>query len=155
VTEEGGGGRDAVVSKVLRDARTRVCRPKFPARSSSSSSSCTMAHDPTTPTPKPRKRKTPAAPADTLVASSSKPPAPKKRRKDKGKDGVAPADVVIAAAAAADKGKARASEFRTVRAAVPLSLPPVYAMDARAGACEMLDSLVMQYVYIPRRPPDH
>jgi hypothetical protein len=38
------------------------------------------------------------------------------------------------------------TEFRTVRASVQLSLAPIFAADLRAGAAELLDSLVMRFV---------
>lgn len=47
-----------------------------------------------------------------------------------------------------DKGKSRTSdlpsEFRIVNASLVLSVPPVFASDLRAGAEEMLDSMVMR-----------
>ena len=44
-----------------------------------------------------------------------------------------------------DKGKGRATEeFRVVRASMLISIPPVFANDLRAGAEEMLDSLLMR-----------
>jgi hypothetical protein len=105
-----------------------------------------------TPTPKPKKKRAEPAPL-VSEASSSKdalpaPSSPKKRKKDRAAaPTVVPVDVVVAEVAADVKGKGRASsEFRTVRAAVRLALPPVHAMDASAGARELLDSLVMRFV---------
>lgn len=44
-----------------------------------------------------------------------------------------------------DKGKGRATEeFRVVRASMLISIPPVFANNLRAGAEEMLDSLLMR-----------
>ena len=44
-----------------------------------------------------------------------------------------------------NKGKGRATEeFRVVRASMLISIPPVFANNLRAGAEEMLDSLLMR-----------
>ena len=44
-----------------------------------------------------------------------------------------------------NKGKGRATEeFRIVRASMLISIPPVFANNLRAGAEEMLDSLLMR-----------
>ncbi|OAX36564.1 hypothetical protein K503DRAFT_744150 [Rhizopogon vinicolor AM-OR11-026] len=49
-----------------------------------------------------------------------------------------------------DKGKARVdsstSEFLVTRATLKLSIPPVFASNLRAGAEEMLDSMIMRYI---------
>ncbi|KAF7793962.1 hypothetical protein EIP86_005086 [Pleurotus ostreatoroseus] len=46
------------------------------------------------------------------------------------------------------KGKAKAGsdEFTVVQASLALSIPPVFATNLRAGAEEMLDSMVMRYI---------
>lgn len=45
-----------------------------------------------------------------------------------------------------DKGKGRADgQFSVVKASLAISIPPVFANDLRAGAEEMLDSMVMRY----------
>lgn len=55
----------------------------------------------------------------------------KKDKKDKGKK--------------LDKGKSKASgEFKVVKASLVVSIPPVFAGNARAGVEEMLDSMVMR-----------
>ena len=52
-----------------------------------------------------------------------------------------------------DKGKARADgEFTVVKASLSLSIPPVFANNLRAGAEEMLDSMVMRYVIFITHP---
>lgn len=50
-----------------------------------------------------------------------------------------------------DKGKAKdvdSSEFKLVNASLVVSIPPVFANDPMSGVEEMLDSLVMRYVYL-------
>ncbi|OJA19621.1 hypothetical protein AZE42_03866 [Rhizopogon vesiculosus] len=49
-----------------------------------------------------------------------------------------------------DKGKARidslTSEFLVTKATLKLSIPPIFASNLRAGAEEMLDSMIMRYI---------
>ena len=53
------------------------------------------------------------------------------------------------------KGKGRATHaddaFRVVRASLTVSVAPVFANDLRGGVEEMLDSMLMRYVF-PRSP---
>lgn len=46
-----------------------------------------------------------------------------------------------------DKGKAREddNQFKVISATLAISIPPVFANNLRAGAEEMLDSMVMRY----------
>lgn len=48
-----------------------------------------------------------------------------------------------------DKGKAREDEkqFKVISATLAISIPPVFANNLRAGAEEMLDSMIMRYVF--------
>ena len=50
------------------------------------------------------------------------------------------------------KGKKRDTqgegEFKKVSASISLSIPPIFAKNYMAGAFEMLDSLIMQYVSV-------
>ncbi|KAG2135512.1 hypothetical protein DEU56DRAFT_394789 [Suillus clintonianus] len=67
--------------------------------------------------------------------SDADPDAPRKKKKEKLK---------------LDKGKSRTepstSEFRVTKATITLSVPPVFASNLRAGAEEMLDSMIMRYI---------
>lgn len=68
-------------------------------------------------------------------ASDADPDVPRKKKKEKLKQ---------------DTGKPRtkpstsASEFRVTKATMTLSVPPVFASNLRAGAEEMLDSMIMR-----------
>jgi hypothetical protein len=66
-------------------------------------------------------------------ASDADPDAPRKKKKEKLKQ---------------DTGKPRTkpstSEFRVTKATITLSIPPVFASHLRAGAEEMLDSMIMR-----------
>jgi DNA-directed RNA polymerase I subunit RPA43 len=68
-------------------------------------------------------------------ASDAGPDAPRKKKKEKSKQ---------------EMGKPRAkpstSEFRVTKATITLSIPPVFASNLRAGAEEMLDSMIMRYI---------
>ncbi|KIY44000.1 hypothetical protein FISHEDRAFT_31308, partial [Fistulina hepatica ATCC 64428] len=48
------------------------------------------------------------------------------------------------------KDKQRASEpstaFHSIKATLTLSIPPIFALDPRRGALEMLDSMIMRYI---------
>lgn len=48
-----------------------------------------------------------------------------------------------------DKGKAKESdtEFQIIKASLVVSIPPVFAGNPRTGVEEMLDSMIMRYVY--------
>ena len=46
-----------------------------------------------------------------------------------------------------DKGKGRDREFQLVTSSMVVSVPPVFAGNPRAGVEEMLDSLIMRYVF--------
>ncbi len=54
-----------------------------------------------------------------------------------------------------DKGKGKAreddSQFKVISATLAISIPPVFAKDLRAGAEEMLDSMIMRYANRIRR----
>jgi hypothetical protein len=105
-----------------------------------------------------RKQNPPAADDDLPGPSSTKKP----RKDHKTKNGADAAAAATAAVAVTEvdmveslkkrrdkKGKARAregdeSEFTTVRASVVVSIPPIFASNARAGVEEMLDSMLMR-----------
>ena len=88
---------------------------------------------------KTKKRKHAVAAADTSAGGSeplTKRPKTDKVKKDKSK--------------AKSKGKEAASgQFRVVQASLPLSIPPVFANKLRAGAEEMLDSMLMRCANLP------
>jgi DNA-directed RNA polymerase I subunit RPA43 len=46
-----------------------------------------------------------------------------------------------------DKGKGRDREFQLVTSSMVVSVPPVFAGNPRAGVEEMLDSLIMRYIF--------
>lgn len=86
-----------------------------------------------------KKRKHAVAVADTVGEPSSKRSKTEKVKKDKSKtktkEGVS-------------KGKEKETmpgQFRVVRASLQLSIAPVFANNLRAGAEEMLDSMLMRY----------
>lgn len=85
---------------------------------------------------KTKKRKHAAAAAAAPAADE---PSSKRSKTEKGKD------------KAKDKARRRGtgaapSQFRVVEAALRLSIPPVFAGNLRAGAEEMLDSMLMRYI---------
>ncbi len=49
------------------------------------------------------------------------------------------------------KGKGRESDFHVVQASLVLSIPPKFADDPKTGVNEMLDSMVMRYVFNSNR----
>ncbi|KAI0355602.1 hypothetical protein OH77DRAFT_1424543 [Trametes cingulata] len=91
------------------------------------------------------KKRKHAAAADAGAATAE--PSTKRSKKDKDAKRLAK-DKLRASAAAADKGKARATDdaFRVVRAALTVTVPPVFATDLRGGVEEMLDSMLMRYI---------
>lgn len=91
---------------------------------------------------KTKKRKHAAAVADTVASvgePSSKRSKTDKVKKDKSKSKTK-GDIL--------KGKERETmhgQFRVVQASLQLSIAPVFANNLRAGAEEMLDSMLMRY----------
>ena len=94
---------------------------------------------------KPKKRKHAVAATDTTAGvsePSSKRSKTEKAKKDKSKS-------KTKENVSKGKGKeAAAGQFRVVQASLPLSIPPVFATNLRAGAEEMLDSMLMRYVNV-------
>ena len=72
-------------------------------------------------------------------------PTPKRSKTEKDKLKQKGATNVNEVVAKKDKGKRKADgEFSVVQAELALSIPPVFASNLRAGAEEMLDSMVMR-----------
>lgn len=90
---------------------------------------------------KTKKRKHAAAAADAAVGLSE--PSSKRSKTDKVKKDKSSGKTKEGVS----KGKEKetvAGEFRVVQATLPLSIPPVFANNLRAGAEEMLDSMLMR-----------
>ena len=102
-----------------------------------------------------KKRKHAAAVEDGTAAATVGEPSTKRSKKDT--DGKAHKDkrkdkhTSHATALADKKGKGRATHaddaFRVVRASLTVSVAPVFANDLRGGVEEMLDSMLMRYVF--------
>ena len=93
---------------------------------------------------KTKKRKHIAVPADTLASvgePSSKRSKTEKAKRDKSKS-------KTKESVSQGKGKnAERNQFRVIQASLSLSIAPVFANNLRAGAEEMLDSMLMRYIY--------
>lgn len=97
-----------------------------------------MSHSPTATVPK---RKNPADPSDADHAAKkarkeAKKDKKEKKSKSKTKHKSKDADLLSSAE----------SEFRSVKASVQLTIPPVFASKPHEGAHELLDSMIMRCV---------
>jgi hypothetical protein len=106
--------------------------------------------DPTSP-PKPAAKKRKHATAAAAVPDEDGARSPKKPKKEK-KEKEKMAKAKSGAEGGRKKKKTQragdeAHEFAVVRAALRLSLPPVFAGDARAGAEQLLDSMLMRCAF--------
>ena len=88
-----------------------------------------------------------AATGEPSTKRSKKDTDGKAHHKDKRKD----KHIAHTTAPADKKGKGRATHaddaFRVVRASLTVSVAPVFANDLRGGVEEMLDSMLMRYVF--------
>lgn len=92
---------------------------------------------------KTKKRKHAAAATAADATTSVAEPSPKRSKTDKVKKDKSKSK--LRGDVSRGKGKAAvAGQFRVVHASLPLSIPPAFANNLRAGAEEMLDSMLMR-----------